>query len=209
MVALWMSLLPAWAGPFGAELTEHMEGHFASATDAAWYVALDNMDQVHRAAKELDHEAPAAMPRSWRPYNRAMRVAARDVARASDVAEASKAVAALGQTCAACHRGVEEGPRLSPEETKMQVLTPRGEHALAPYWLWVGIVMSSDDAWANGAQAMVGSPAKAGTAPFAEAYDQLAARTHTVPEAERAGLWAEIIASCAACHEAAGVQPEG
>ena len=210
MMWLWAGCIGSgWAGPFGAELTEHMDGHFASATDAAWYVALGDLEQVRRAANELDHDMPAVMPRSFKPYNRAMRSAARDVARAEDIPAAAQATARLAESCAGCHRGVQDGPVLSPEEARMQVLTPRGQHALAPYWLWVGLVMPSDDAWSNGASAMMGSPARAGSEPYAEAYEQLAQRTKTAAPGERAALWADIIGRCKACHDASGVAPEG
>ena len=207
MWLLWATI--AGAAPYGQDdLLTHMEAHFAAATDASWFVALGNLAKVQEQAKKLDHEPAAVIPQAWRPNARRMQRAARSLAASTDIPTAAERVAGLGATCAACHTSIEGGPRLTANEVKMQVLTPLGEHALAPYWLWVGFVMNSDAAWANGAKAFKGAPVAPGTAPFAEAYDALTSKVSAASASEREALMTQILTSCQPCHESAKVKVE-
>ena len=206
----WMMVAVAVAEPYaqGEDLLTHMEGHFAAATDASWFVALGDLASMRTAAQKLDHEPLRSMPREWRADARKMQKAAREVVAVQDVASAAPAVAALGGTCASCHTTNPAGPRLTESEVKMEVLTPIGQHALAPYWLWVGFVMNSDAAWQNGAKALVGAPIARGTEPFVPTFDALAASVKVAEASEREALMGQLLGTCKTCHDAAGVTVE-
>ena len=106
---MWWIATLALAGPPEEELVPtplvpHMQAHFASASQAAWFVAVGDDDAAKRSAAELDHDA--VLPDAWSKYAKRMRRAARRVERARDAEGTALRVAKLGQSCANCHSEV-------------------------------------------------------------------------------------------------------
>ena len=194
------------ADPFGNDLPEHMQYHFAAATNAAWYIALDDLERVKDAAKQLDHDAPEGMPPTWLAGVDQMRSAARALAAATDRHQAARLSADLASACAACHAATGQGPSVPPEEAVVPQASEAGRHGMAAYSLWVGLVVPSDATYLAGAAALA-PPAipDGGAAEQVAAYAQITQRAPAAVGAERSAIWAQAIASCADCHRAAQI----
>ncbi len=192
--------------PFGGpgETIQHMHGHFEAASRAVWSATLGDLDKVREAGADLTYREKD-LPISWRRYFNQMRRAAKRLEKAEDLPEAAARTAALGQTCADCHVGVVGGPTLKPSQAKITGSRSQQDHALAWYWLWLGVVMADERAWTNGAAAMHLPPTREGTEDLRAAYAALAEEAQAVPEERRDNVFGEVLATCAACHDAAGV----
>lgn len=209
MLSMLCSVALAGA-PFGADLPAHMQHHFADATNAAWYVALGDLQRAREAARRLDHDPSPAIPAEWGDGVQQMRIAARAVAEAPDLAKAAAHTVELSAACAACHTASGKGPRIEEEDAVIPRTSEAGRHGMAAYYLWVGLVVPSDRAYQAGAAALLPAPSPAGARPteHIEAYQALAGRAPTATGAARGTLWTELITSCTPCHQAGGVQLE-
>ena len=185
-------------------LGRHMQAHFASATNGVWHVALGNLDQMRIHAQELNHEPTPTMPEALRPLAQTLAHAAGQWAASTDVATAAARSVEVATRCAACHGASSAIPPLTEEDVRLPELLPGGEHALAPYLMWVGLVVPSDVAWTEGATHLK-VPAKLEQPTDATEYDAIAKRALTADGLERGQVWTALLQTCVPCHAKVGV----
>lgn len=148
-----------------------------------------------------EHETPAPRSRLAR-----MIAAARAVERASDLDEATRAFADLSYRCGACH-GEVGGPRsfpaVAPPDAHDSVARMR-RHQWASARLWEGLVAPSNESWRSGAGVLADAPFDTG-GPDLQAIalmtQELGAKAKTATEPSvRVAVYAQVLATCAACH---------
>ena len=185
-----------------------IRGDLATARAAARWVA--------------EHDEVSGLPDAGTPWLAAMRSEARAVVGASTEVLAAGAAARMGKTCGDCHRAVRQGPRMvvmaPPPETRTAMSTHVVRHQWAADRMWDGLIGPSDSAWNAGAAVLGEQPiyqADVGmrTGRFAEAEEMaqrvvaLGYRARASADGfERASIYGEFLASCAACHTAVGVR---
>ncbi|HEY5923816.1 MAG TPA: hypothetical protein VIV11_19175 [Kofleriaceae bacterium] len=175
-----------------------MQGRLADARDLAGQLAV--------------HEMPARS--GWQPYVAELRDSAHLIARADDVAAAGAELGRLGRACGSCHAASGARPVLAAgvaptDDTTLAAQMLR--HQWAAVQLWQGVSGPADQAWQDGARVMVATRAdvhkRVHEKPNAEVF-MLAERLHeqarhaaalTDVDA-RAGLYGEVMATCASCH---------
>jgi mono/diheme cytochrome c family protein len=124
---------------------------------------------------------------------------------AGDLPTAALAVAGLGGVCGDCHtvNGRGPGDAVVPR-SEWSDEAPMPRHQLAADDLWLGIVAPSDVAWSRGARELATTRIPIPDPALAERQDEvarLAARALESTE-DRGLVYAEILATCADCHDA-------
>ncbi len=154
-------------------------------------------------------DEPAHGP--WATYMVVVRDRAAAVARATDVSDAIRKVAAVGAACGKCHSEhvpkLDTGPlpRLPVDRPTLEARMAR--HRWAADRLWEGVVSNDDGPWRAGLDVLAAAPFEipADRAPFARtlqrAADQ-ARRPSPGPLVDRATTYGEILVTCAKCHTA-------
>lgn len=162
----------------------------------------------------MEHQPPAGLAAGTEGYVDAMRMAARDMLNAQDIVSAARATSRIGLACGNCHvtnnvsvefEAVELPPGAGNATAHMQ------RHQWAADRILEGLVGPSSVSWSRGADLLSEAPLNL-EALGAEAGDdallgkvrrihQLAVNAKAVSEPiERAGIYAELLANCAACH---------
>lgn len=141
--------------------------------------------------------------------------AAKAIAAAPDLSAAARATGGLVQTCADCHARLTGPTRLAIEPAPRDEGGRRGRmrrHVWAMNELWDGLVGNSEAPWRAGAAALADPalasseliPAKSRTPEverLAEDVRTLGARAAAADDTTvRAGLYGELLATCADCH---------
>ena len=153
-----------------------------------------------------------------------MNAAAARVAEAKDLTEMSRGVAAVARTCGDCHATLG-GPTIIVSEVTMDapgVLPRMLRHQWAAARLWDGLGGPSQDAWRGGARVLMDAPLEPeGLTPdrspapaigtLASSVHQLGRKARVVESGvDRAAVYADLIATCSACHSRlGGGPPEG
>lgn len=199
-------------------MREHAEKGAALRDD----VARGDLEAVHRSAKvlaELRIEGP--LDSTWRRHLDAMNVAAGRVVDAKNITEASRRTAVLAEACGSCHAALGGGaPAVASPPAEASGVVPRmRRHEWAAARLWDGLVVPSSDAWLAGARVLADAPLEPealtpGMTPVKK-IDDMTREVHelgkkaagmTTPQ-ERASAYAEVLASCAGCHQWLGGGP--
>ena len=189
------------------EISRHMQQHFAAATDAVWAMALGDLDQMRDRAKTLDHDPPPGMHEVLHPLAAELRSAAAEWATLTDLDAAATQSAVVAKTCSNCHVRSGAVPPLTQQDVTMPEVEQEEDHSAAPYLLWVSLVTQSDAAWKAGSRHLIPTTVLASTSEHEERWFDVRQRAKTALGQERSAVWADIIGSCAPCHEAAGIAP--
>ncbi|MEM6925585.1 MAG: hypothetical protein AAF602_01555 [Myxococcota bacterium] len=187
-------------------LRQHMVTHFSSATDAVWFLSLDELGTMRAMVAPVAHADPDDLPEELRPLLPAMTDAAEAWARAPDRRTAARASATLAARCAACHLRWGKVRPLTDTALDFPLLPEALSHGVSPYVLWLGLVLPSDEAWTLGAAQMVTPPERPATRALNDDYAALAERAEEATGEARHEVWTEAVAGCATCHLAADVQ---
>lgn len=162
----------------------------------------------------MEHQPPAGLTAGTEAYVDAMRTAARELLDAPDVVSAARATSRLGLACGDCHiannvavefEAVELPPGGNNAKAHMQ------RHQWATDRILEGLVGPSSLSWSRGIDLLSESPLNPealGAKPGDDALlgasrriHQLALNAKAVSELiERAGIYAELLVNCAACH---------
>lgn len=205
-----------------ATVLEHMHEHYDAVLKIQSAVIAGSLEDTREPSRWLiEHQTPAGLPAGWEGYVEAMRTAARDTLNAQDVTSAASATSRLGLACGGCHvtsnvsvefESVARPPDADNARAHMQ------RHQWAADRMWEGLIGPSSFSWSRGANLLFESPMKL-AALGAEGGDdallgmtrrihQLAANATAVSEpTERAAIYAEFLANCAACHDAVAAGP--
>ena len=187
-------------------LRQRMVGHFTSATDAVWFLALDELGTMRAMVAPLQHVEAVDVPEDLRPLLPAMNEAAAAWAHAPDRASAADRSAVLAARCRACHHTAGRTDSWSDGDLRFVDLEPERAHGVAPYLLWLGLVLGSDPAWEAGTAQLLPPPSRPGTESLKADFERLIQRATSASDGERGIVWAELIGGCATCHVAASVQ---
>ncbi len=206
---------PAATEPAKPTLAQDMRSHFAMATGARDAVIQGDLAGARVWAQGLaESEAPANMPRKWRPLYAEMQVAASAVTRADSLEAAGPAVGRLGLTCSECHDFTGGGPKaqvlpLPPQEF------PKGEgldmalHNWTSNWMWIGLLSDDSTSWNRGAKALEAAPfhdrpevpmTEKGVAQLEQLVHIIPTLDDNIDRATMAQRYGELITACAICH---------
>ena len=203
-------------------IVEHMHDHYDAVLKIQSAIIAGSLEDAREPARWLaEHEAPAGLPARWEEFVNAMRTAARDTLNAQDVVSAASATSHLGLVCGDCHVTNNVSVEFESVDRPPDTGDPRA-HMLRHRWaadrMWEGLIGPSDVSWSRGANLLFESPMKpealggdAGDEALigmSRRIHQLAANATAVSDyAERAGIYAEFLANCAACHQALHAGP--
>jgi mono/diheme cytochrome c family protein len=198
-------------------IQDHMQEHFAQVSEVHTAVVGGKLDAAKEAAAWLaDHGAFEELPGDWEPHVTAMQTAAQQIVDANDLAAAAAGTAEMGRACGTCHMSLDEGGQFTVVELPVEesgVVAHMLRHEWATNRLWEGIIGPSDELWLAGAEGLEESPLRPQGA--AQEVTDWANRIHEVGlEAKdaqdletRASLYADVLGSCAGCHNALGRGP--
>jgi cytochrome c553 len=201
-------------------LQAHMKDHFFKATEMQIAVINGDLNAVREPAQWMsEHANSAAMPEEWEPYAEAMHAWALRAVEASDIADAAQATAAMGAACGNCHTALKAEVGFAVEQAP-----PAGEgavphmarHAWASGRMWEGLIGPSGVVWDGGAEVLAEAPLApaelsadlevlAEVSEMEAAIHAMGAEAVGLAEAEdRASVYGEFLATCAACHDRTG-----
>ena len=203
------------------DLAAHMQEHFTQAKAIQEAVIDGDLEGLRSAAQWVaDHQVAEGLPEGWEPYITEMQSAARQALEATDVSTAATAAATIAKNCGSCHLEVGARPLLvlGTEPPQDPATVP---HMLGHLWgadrMWEGLIVPSDVSWANGVAPLAGDPLQPESlsdhAEYTEDLRALAIRVHELAAAgrdaegqeDRAAIYGEFIATCAACHQMLGI----
>jgi len=201
-------------------LQAHMKDHFFKATEMQVAIINGDLAAVKEPAEWMaEHANSAAMPEEWRAHAQMMHSWARRAADATDIVAAAEATAAMGAACGNCHLALkaEVGFAVKGEPPAGDGAVPHmGRHAWASGRMWEGLVAPSGVVWDGGADVLSEAPLapaelSADIEVLAEVSEMEGAIHAMGAEAigltvqeDRAGVYGDFLATCAACHDKTG-----
>jgi mono/diheme cytochrome c family protein len=206
----------AAAPPPPPNVSAHMDEHFAKAAEAHNALLRGDLEAAKEPATWIaEHQEVAGLPASAAPAIDQMKKGARQMAEAADVAAAAQGAAAIAVACGQCHAATGAMPKfrqVAPVAGKSEAGAHMVEHQQALDLLYQGLIGPSARAWADGANALKGTPLGAAKLPkdplltkdriAAEAVvhalaDQAAAATDVPTKTD---VYGKLAANCASCH---------
>jgi mono/diheme cytochrome c family protein len=203
-------------------VSDQMHAHYDAVVAMQRALVAGSLDATKASASQLLAVEAAASSDGWETYLGSMRSAAESVRDADDVVSAAAGVAAVGVACGDCH--VANGVEITFDEVdrpsnKEKLENHMARHQWAADRMWEGLIGPSASAWSRGANLLFESPIKTdklGDASEQDAIKQMSRRIHqlaanatTVSDASsKAGIYAEFLSNCAACHNAVGKGPQ-
>jgi cytochrome c556 len=201
--------------PYNASSNRIMQAHFKDALlirnaiisgkpeDAA------NPATVIIAVQNLDN-----LPAGWQPFVVDMQAVAQRIVNGTTAPAVAAAAADLALSCGACHQKFGGPPPANtpPPSEDGSFATNMKRHGWATERLWEALATPSESAWEVGAATLKSSPfAKEKLASASidvrTAASDFARLTAAAPSkktpAARAALYAELLLTCGACHQAA------
>ena len=180
-------------GPAGTELgpTEgQMIGHFGRFSEIQSSLVMGDLPAAQAAAQSLSGRD---FPPTRGAWGDALKSAAHDVVRATDIETAAQASGVVVQTCGSCHAevGVTPNVRFAPGAPRGD---SRAEHMARDMWavdqLMDGMVANDNEFWMNGAGALADD----------EHMADMAAQVMAAQGEQRPIVYGRVIAACADCH---------
>lgn len=219
-VVLALRCLIANAAPVDAtgpeSLTGHMHDHYQWATQIQSAIIRGDLAAIAEPAQKLaEHPVPAVMPPAWTPFIEAMRSAARAAGAAKNFTAAAAAASQIATACGNCHvaNNISGIFQWSAEpDDELGNVAHMQRHQWAADRMWEGLVGPSDDAWYRGTKLLFEVPLSAQKLNVADdsgnSIREMAVRVHQLAAngsvefeaAGKAAIYAEFLATCAACH---------
>jgi len=193
-----------------------MRTHFHLVGEAQDAIIRGDLDVAKDAMRRLEaYRTQDDLPDVWRPYLAEMKELANITAESWDLKTASGSLARTGLGCASCHTALSAGPTLKdvpPPPDYGDTYSHMGRHAWAIQLMWEGIIAPSQSHYVAGASALAATPMlphepngdlPAAVSSLENAVHELSGRAaKSDDEEERAHLFGELLATCAACHAA-------
>jgi hypothetical protein len=197
-----------------------MSGHVEAAAALRAALVRGDMETFRGAAADLSGDERD--DEVWDVNLDVMRVAARRARDAEDPARGAEMLARIGEACSHCHVMLGD-PKLPipPEPPADQPTTDPDarrrmrRHEWAAAALWTGLAAPSEDAWRRGASVLaselesVDAARRRGAPPEVIELTEQAGRAAVAAQAakpgERRRPFADVMATCAPCHEALDV----
>lgn len=199
----------------------HMGHTFWDAVDARDALIDGDLKAAQAAARALrDRAYGDTLPAEWKPFISDMRKHANDLAMAPDVEVAATELGMIALSCGNCHWLADHGPDplpdarvIEPQPGEEQLRERMLRHVIASEQMWEGLIIPSDHTWHQGTLAFthapLAPPVDEGMAVDSSAHAlieelrPLAAKARVVTSRkERAQLYGQLVARCAACHSA-------
>lgn len=205
---------PGDGEPVPAGTSARMSDHFVDSIEIRDSIIAGDLRGVRSPALHLT-ERTGDFPAPWMPYVAANKQLAAAALAATDLADAAQAAAGLANNCGECHAAVGLGPALMA--TAMAAADAREPQSMLRHQ-WVAermgdaLVAHSDAVWRASAEALAHTPLLPSALPSDVNYpaqiDALVTRVHdlgaraatTVAWSDRAALYGDLLATCAACH---------
>jgi hypothetical protein len=201
---------------------QRMWSHFLAAADVQAAVIRGDLEATKEPASWLAEYDEPGLPEGSEAFSRELQRAGARVVEATTIEAAGAATGRIAAACGSCHReyypGMEPTGNVEPPPGEEgDVATHMVRHAWASDRLWEGLVLPSNPAWEEGADAFAGVPLATDDLAFEnpEGVRALANRNHEL--GRRAGLetepslrartYGELISTCAACHQMTGQEP--
>ena len=204
------------------ELRAHMFSNFWRAGSIHSRLIVGDLDAARQPARWLAANLAAEEVEMGDPgYAERLRREVLALERAESLSEAAEATARVAGTCGACHQATAGGPRFT-SVSPPTVGEDRVAHMLRHLWavdrMWEGLIAPRSGHWELGAGLLAGEGALtsgripsgvAGGSDLASRVHELGERASTSGEPEeRMSLFADLLETCASCHQQAGV-PRG
>ena len=204
-------------------ISERMTGHFDQVTLIRHAVIDGDLGRVHEASRTFaDQRMPRGLSSELRAYLRDMRRVTRDLANASDLGAAAAGVGRLARACGSCHEASNAWPGFPIDAAELddaalpsalETVPHMHRHGWAVARLWEGLIGPSDRRWSWGAKSLETAALRGENLTRDETtvnLSRLAVRvheigmesSHTADPDRRAELFAELLATCSACHSA-------
>jgi hypothetical protein len=191
----------------------HMYRHLDMARATERLLVRGNLEGARAlAASMADAPDPAGLE-AWARQAAVLRKRTRAIANAASIDEACRRMAELSEACGSCHDdagALVELDVMPPLPADRQTMATRmARHTWAADRLWEGIIGDADVAWRAGLDVLAQtpppfSPLEGDRLALAKRLQDLAdegrQRARSDSRRERAGLYGEILVTCAACH---------
>jgi cytochrome c553 len=207
--------------PTEVEMVASMEAHYGAVILAHDALLQGNLEQFRsQLALVPEQELPPTSPEEWIPLHQRLQAAAREGAKASDLAPAANALASVTLACGVCHAALDTGPVYpapAPADGADAVKTAMLDHQWVSERLWEGVTGPWDNAWERGADALSvvrifgdDNRAVSLSSDLLRREQELReigeeAKTTTALD-ERAALYGRLLSTCGECHQAAEVK---
>jgi len=189
----------------------YMLTHYADTVGMRRALVVGKLADFHKAAALVaKDEWTPRLRGDYRPYLDAVRDAAGSAQKASSALAAAAALGKLGEACASCHlKFGGPGSPVAPEQLSFAADPSMVAHAAATDRLWEGLVLPSDTSWSSGMEVLLDAPKLdsdvADVAAAASHLRALARKGKSAPVEQRASIFANVLTTCAGCHERLGV----
>ena len=230
-VAVIVALFVAWLPPLAAEpmdgspeLIAHMHEHMSAVNKIKAAIIRGDLPATREPARWLaEHPTPASIPQAWVAHVEGLRFAARDAIAATDFEAAATAASLMAESCGSCHIANNVTDRFQSAAVpsdELDSMAHMQRHQWAADRMWEGIVGPSDIAWGEGTDLLLETPLTAGEMDTQDdsirTVRRMARRVHELAAhgmveqdlAARADIYAEFLATCAACHKRLGQGPK-
>lgn len=205
---------PPAAAPQQTPTARHyMLTHYADTVGMRRALVSGKIADYHAAAAAVAKDAWTPRLRGdYRPYVEAVRAAAHAGETASSAVSAAAALGKIGEACAACHvKFGGPGSPVAPEQLTEATDPSMVAHAAATERLWDGLILPSDASWSSGMEVLLNAPKLdsdvADVAAAARHLRDLARHGKSADVAQRGQVFANVLTTCAGCHERLGVVP--
>ncbi len=201
------------------EMVAIMENHYLSAISAHDSLIRNDLPAFRgHLARLAGQELPSNAPEGWKAPHGKLRDAARGAEGATELARAGAVMGEVAGACGACHVGHINGPLYQDPAAPLgadAVSDGMMSHQWATERLWEGVTGPRDDAWTRGAAALAQSSVFV-DAPGSSLHEREQALRTMGEEARsantlavRTAAYGRLLATCAACHDDAGVDFSG
>jgi mono/diheme cytochrome c family protein len=210
---------PAQTGSAGSDVTArfehdmlvrmHMHENFGLVRAIEHLLVRGKLDDAKELARGISQAPDEPGSSAWATSTALVRDRAAAIAAATTVDEAVHAVARLGTACAECHIATGTTPDLAvattPPVDTDELSARMTRHRWATDRLWEGLIAPSDEIWSAGLDVLAAAPLPAselGKArePLARKLQRTADRARTTKPQDRAQVYGDMLATCAACH---------
>jgi mono/diheme cytochrome c family protein len=189
----------------------YMLTHYADTVGMRRALVRGKLDEFHASAAAVaNDEWTPRLRGDYRPQLDAVRATAHGAQLASSVVAGAALLGKLGEECASCHLKVGgPGSPIAPEQLSEGIDPSMVAHAVATDQLWEGLILSSDISWSSGMKLLLDAPKLDSDVPDVAAtavhLRDLARQGQTARVEQRARIFANVLTTCASCHERLGV----
>lgn len=194
--------------------------HFTQAGEVQSAVIAGDLDRAKAGTAHVAESDPLkGLASSLRPYDVALRDAARRGGQARTLAEVATVTGEIGKSCGDCHRAAGASLAFNyvaaPAKSDQPVMGAMLRHRWGADMMWNGLVGPSDSAWVAGANAL------AEESTYSELFNPRSAKgdsmrvlaaqvrrlghdaAATKDPARQATLYGELLGTCTTCHKIA------